>query len=113
MKSDLAEMQAELRREVSRGNRPSPEHLAYLDVARRAAAIKRKSGQCAVCGDGIDPKRQSLCAWCRGIERARKEAQMRRDDLEFARKGYQILGPMGGRLWTYNGDPGDPDSRRL
>jgi hypothetical protein len=112
MKSELAEMQAELRREAQEGRTLAPDHLASLVAARLTAAAKRRSGQCVRCGDGIDPKRTSLCAWCYRIEQARKEAQMRRDDLEFAKQGYQILGPRGGRLWTRNGDPGGSELDR-
>lgn len=106
MKSELAQMQAALRREARNGEWPSQEHLASLPDARRAAAAKRRLGQCAICRIGIDPNRWTLCAWCRSVEQARKEAQMRRDDMEFAKQGYQILGPLGGRKWTRNGDPG-------
>lgn len=108
MTSELKEMQAELRREARKERSMAPEHLESLAAARRAAAARRMLGRCVVCGDGIDPERTLLCAQCRSVERARKEAQMRRDDLEFAKQGYQILGPLGGRRWTRNGDPGNP-----
>jgi len=112
MKSELAEMQAELRYEAQKGRTLASRHLTALVAARMAAAAKRRSGRCAICAAEIDPDRASLCAWCRSVERARREVQIMWHDLDFARKGYQILGPWGGRRWTRNGDPGGSGWRR-
>jgi len=108
MESELAAMQAKLRREARKERGLNWDHLASLPAARLAAAAKRRSGRCAICRDGIDPELTSLCTWCHSVAQAQKKAKMRRVELAFARQGYQILGPQGGRRWTRNGDPGCP-----
>jgi hypothetical protein len=56
---------------------------------------------------GVQSRR--YCKWCNAVQKGKEEARTRLSDMgEVGFRGYQFLGPSGGRIYTSQGDPGKP-----
>jgi hypothetical protein len=68
------------------------------------------SKPCRRCGD-LTKNQKGFCSWCKQIKEAIEEVHEIDEWYELTDgigNGYQPLGPEGGRIFTRNGDPGNP-----